>query len=259
MASIFLVDDEPGIIDIYKEFLAFKNYKTIEEAFDGEEAVTKYRAMKKKPDVVILDHRMPLKNGLTAMKEILTEHPLQCVVFVTADENAAKNALSMGATSFMLKPFRMDNLFNSIRTALMVIDERKNALREKLLGIITRYKSSDPDTYKQMFNVIEKDIVNEFIKHSKSENVSFREAIKWACEFLELCGTTFELEFKSDTEASLCSYKCYWMEKVGADPIFCNAMRGLITRFMMKARDDVEVEINQTMMNGDICCLIKVS
>ena len=119
MAKMFLVDDDRAIIEVYHNMLEIKGHEIIGEAFDGENAVEIYKKLPAKPDIILMDHRMPFKSGLIAMKDIHTINPTQCIIFVTADFEAAKDALDMGAQSFIMKPFRMDDLFNSIEMALL--------------------------------------------------------------------------------------------------------------------------------------------
>ena len=74
-------------------------------AFSGEEALEKLRAMKSRPDLVIMDHRLPRMNGVETMIEILQLDPRAKVLFVSADEKARKLAMENGAADFILKPF----------------------------------------------------------------------------------------------------------------------------------------------------------
>ena len=46
-------------------------YSVIGKAKNGQEAVDMYRSFSNKPDVIIMDHRMPVKDGIEATKEIL--------------------------------------------------------------------------------------------------------------------------------------------------------------------------------------------
>ena len=114
MVTIFIVDDDIEIISVYREILRLTNHEIIAEAPNGEEAVEIFKAMKKLPDIIIMDYRMPGINGLEAMKYIRDINPLQGIIFVTADQGIGMKAIELGANSFILKPFRIDALFNSI-------------------------------------------------------------------------------------------------------------------------------------------------
>ncbi len=72
---MFLVDDEKFIVDLYRDILEANGHTVIGVASDGEEAVQKYKAMSEKPVVIIMDQRMPVKDGVSATQEILKMDP----------------------------------------------------------------------------------------------------------------------------------------------------------------------------------------
>jgi two-component system chemotaxis response regulator CheY len=86
-------------------------------ANDGEEAVQKYKDLKEKPVVIIMDQRMPVKDGVSATQEILSMDPKATIFFGSADLHIEKEALAAGAKGFLLKPFRIEELLTAIREA----------------------------------------------------------------------------------------------------------------------------------------------
>jgi two-component system chemotaxis response regulator CheY len=114
MTSVLIVDDELFIVELYRDILQLRGYKVVGTAFDGEEAIRKYRSSNQKPDVIIMDHRMPVMNGVEATKEILRANPTQKVIFVSADVMVEKEARDAGAIEFLPKPFRMDDLIEKM-------------------------------------------------------------------------------------------------------------------------------------------------
>jgi len=115
MTSVLIVDDELFIVELYRDILQLRGYKVVGTAFDGEEAVKKYTTSQDKPDVIIMDHRMPVMNGVDATKEILRMNPKQKVIFVSADVLVEKEARDAGAIDFLPKPFRMDDLIDKMK------------------------------------------------------------------------------------------------------------------------------------------------
>ena len=93
---------------LYEELLESYGFKVVGVAKDGEEAVNKYKSFKVKPDVIIMDHRMPIKTGLEATEEILEIDKNAKIIFASADKTIKQIALSMGALIFEEKPF--DNI-----------------------------------------------------------------------------------------------------------------------------------------------------
>ncbi len=114
MLSIMIVDDEEMLHDLYGKLLELKGYQVVASAFNGVEAVDMFRDMEKRPDLVLMDHRMPVKNGLEAMNEILEIDHDAHVVFLTADAAVAEHAIAAGAADVLLKPFRMDVLHKTV-------------------------------------------------------------------------------------------------------------------------------------------------
>ncbi len=87
-------------------------------ASDGEEAVQKYKQMKEKPVIIIMDQRMPVRDGVSATQEILKMDPKATIFFGSADLHIEKEALAAGAKGFLLKPFRIEELLAAIREAV---------------------------------------------------------------------------------------------------------------------------------------------
>ncbi len=114
MTSVLIVDDELFIVELYRDILQLRGYKVVGMAFDGEEAIRKYTTSSDKPDIIIMDHRMPVMNGVDATKEIVRMNPAQKVIFVSADVLVEKEARDAGAAEFLPKPFRMDDLIEKM-------------------------------------------------------------------------------------------------------------------------------------------------
>jgi two-component system chemotaxis response regulator CheY len=118
MVSIFIIDDEVILHRLYKDVFAIKGHEVIADAYDGEEAVTKFKDMNPKPEVIILDHRMPNRDGIEAMKDILGIQPSAKIVFISADANVREEAMSKGAVSFGLKPVTIRHMLELVESAV---------------------------------------------------------------------------------------------------------------------------------------------
>ena len=117
IATVFLVDDEKFIVDLYRDILEANGHTVVGVASDGEEAVQKYRDLKEKPVIIIMDQRMPVKDGVSATQEILKMDPNATIFFGSADLHIEKEALAAGAKGFLLKPFRIEELLTAIAEA----------------------------------------------------------------------------------------------------------------------------------------------
>lgn len=114
MVTVFLVEDNESARILYEKLLTLKGHKVIGTASNGIEAVELYISYFTKPDVIIMDHRMPLKNGMEVMKEILQIDNKVKIIFASADTNVKTLALSAGAVDFIQKPFSINSLLDSI-------------------------------------------------------------------------------------------------------------------------------------------------
>jgi two-component system chemotaxis response regulator CheY len=104
---VFVVEDDHYVIELYKEILMIYGYEFAGFALNGKEAVKAFDTMNPRPDVIIMDQRLPLMSGIEATEEIIRIDPSAKVLFVSADINSRERALSSGASDFVMKPFRM--------------------------------------------------------------------------------------------------------------------------------------------------------
>jgi len=102
---VFVVEDDQQIIELYRELLRTYGYELVGFALNGKEAVKAFEAMHPRPDIIIMDQRLPLMSGVEATKEIMRIDPGVKVLFVSADIHSRESALSSGAADFVTKPF----------------------------------------------------------------------------------------------------------------------------------------------------------
>ncbi|WP_430509299.1 response regulator [Gottfriedia solisilvae] len=104
MARILIVDDSLFIRTKIGEVVKNAGYDVIGFASNGEEAVKFYSQLK--PDLMLLDITMPLKDGLTALKEIKENHHDAKIIMLSAmtQDNVVNEALHYGALDFIEKP-----------------------------------------------------------------------------------------------------------------------------------------------------------
>ncbi len=114
MVSIFVVDDEPQIQVLYKKILSILGFEVIDIAGDGEAAIRMFKSFSTEPDIILMDHRMPVKNGIEATREIRRLSNHSKIIFVSADGTIKEEALAAGAVGFKMKPFTMDTLKSDI-------------------------------------------------------------------------------------------------------------------------------------------------
>ena len=118
LAKIFLIDDDKNIVFIFKEYLTSIGHKIIDCAFNGEEAIQKFKNLYEIPDLVLMDYRMPFKNGIQTTKEILNINPQTNIMFVSADSTVREEVINLGVNSFLEKPIDLSKLRAKINAAL---------------------------------------------------------------------------------------------------------------------------------------------
>ena len=113
---VMVVDDHEIMRDGLREVLQRTgDYEVVGQAGDGVSAVN--IAMKLKPDVIVMDVIMPLKNGIDACREITEMLPDTKVLILTAsaEEDAVLEAVAAGATGFLQKYSGKEKLLNTVR------------------------------------------------------------------------------------------------------------------------------------------------
>lgn len=118
MEQVFVVEDEPSLQFFYEQIITLNGFKLVGIAEDGEEAVEKYKTFSEKPKVILMDHRMPKKNGIEASKIILQMDDKVKIIFISADNSIKEEALSIGVFSFWDKLFTINQIVNEINRAI---------------------------------------------------------------------------------------------------------------------------------------------
>jgi response regulator NasT len=126
---ILVAEDETIIRLDLREILERAGFEVCAEARDGEEAVT--LAERERPDLAILDVKMPRLDGIEAARRILADRPIP-IVMLTAygQQELVSRAVEAGVFGYLVKPFRETDLLPAIAAA-MARHEELSALREE--------------------------------------------------------------------------------------------------------------------------------
>ncbi|MEW5884186.1 MAG: response regulator [Armatimonadota bacterium] len=114
---VLVADDDPIIRLDLKQMLANLGYEVVAEAGDGNEAVLLARSVK--PDVCVLDVRMPERDGISAVAELVSEG-IAAAILLTAysDQELVQKATEAGAFAYLIKPFKPQDLPPAIEVAV---------------------------------------------------------------------------------------------------------------------------------------------
>jgi two-component system response regulator AtoC len=116
--NILLVDDEPSVLRYTKTLLEIENYN-VETAASGEEALRRMNHGPA-PSLIVLDLVMPGMDGLETLENCKRLHPEQKVVMISClnDTNKVVQAIKLGASDYVTKPFLPPQLQGAVRRAL---------------------------------------------------------------------------------------------------------------------------------------------
>ncbi|MHA1342663.1 MAG: response regulator [Promethearchaeota archaeon] len=113
-----MVEDDFSLQVLYEMILKMFGFEVIGTADNGEDAIDKFNNFLEKPEIVIMDYRIPIKDGIDASKEILKSTNKTKIIFASADASVRELALSIGVSCFLEKPFSSEELINSIKKIL---------------------------------------------------------------------------------------------------------------------------------------------
>ena len=160
---VLIAEDEALIRLDLAEMLAEEGYQVVGEAGDGETAVRLTR--EHKPDLVILDVKMPIMDGIAAAEQIAGDR-IAPVVILTAfsQRDLVERAQAAGAMAYLVKPFQKSDLVPAIEIALSrfaelaALEAEVASLGERLDSrkaidrakgqLMTRYAMTEPDAFR---------------------------------------------------------------------------------------------------------------
>ena len=119
---ILIADDEPGIVQLLKDYFEIQDYQVI-EAKNGLEVLGQ---LNKKPDIILLDVNMPMLDGFEVCERI--RFHVSCpILFLTAkiEESDRIRGLMIGGDDYILKPFSIDELGARVEAHLRREERKK--------------------------------------------------------------------------------------------------------------------------------------
>jgi DNA-binding NarL/FixJ family response regulator len=136
---VLIVDDHPVVRDgIRGVFTGDPGFEVVGEAANGREAISRTEVFR--PDVVLMDLRMPELDGVAATKEIVDRNlGAQVLILTTYDtESDVLPAIEAGATGYLLKDTPRDELRRAVQAAAAGESVLSPPVAKKLLGQVRR-------------------------------------------------------------------------------------------------------------------------
>jgi DNA-binding NarL/FixJ family response regulator len=150
LITLLIVDDHPVVRDgLRGMFSADPRFEVLGEAGDGAEAIT--AGEKLRPDVILMDLRMPRTDGVTAIKELAKRGvPARVLVLTTYDTDSdVLPAIEAGATGYLLKDAPRDELFRAVEAAARGQAVLSPAVATRLMGQM-RQPASEPLSQREL-------------------------------------------------------------------------------------------------------------
>lgn len=141
--SLLIADDHPVVRNGLRGiFTGDPEFEVLGEASDGREAVT--LTLARRPDVVLMDLRMPHTDGVTAIRELARQSPETRVLVLTTfgDDSDVLAAIDAGATGYLLKDAPREELLRGVRAAAKGESVLSPSVAATLLG---RVRAPQPE------------------------------------------------------------------------------------------------------------------
>ena len=140
-----VIDDEKIVLDSVSKILTDENYE-VDITLSGREGID--RAIKGKYDIVLTDIRMPDIGGMRVLRDVKRAKPSLPVVMITgyASIQSSVQAMKMGATDYIEKPFTPDLLIKAVASALDIAashepEAQEIIHKEEILKVLERAAS----------------------------------------------------------------------------------------------------------------------
>lgn len=157
MRKILIADDEKNMRWILAKNLKEEGFDVI-EATDGGEAFNLF--IDKEPDMVLLDYKMPVIDGMEVLKRIRTINDSIPVIMITAhgSTDAAVEAMKLGAVDYLSKPFDIEELKLTIKRVLK-IEQLSNEIHNLRKQVAEKFDDriiGNSRSMKEIYEVIER-------------------------------------------------------------------------------------------------------
>lgn len=140
MYKVVLIEDDPMVQEVNRQFIEqVPSFRVIGIAANGVQGMEMVRNLR--PDLVIIDIYMPLKNGLETIQAIRTEKLEVDVIAITAanDIETVRRMLQNGAFDYIMKPFKFERLKQSLehyRTFRQTLKAKEKVTQKELDALL---------------------------------------------------------------------------------------------------------------------------
>lgn len=179
MIKVMIADDQTILAEGIKNVLETSDQiEVIALVSDGAEAIRKIA--ENKPDVVLLDIRMPNMNGVVATKEIKTRWPEIKVIILTTfdDSDYILNAINYGASGYLLKDINAESLIGAVKNAMSGDLILPSKIAKKIASAAKMVSSDKEIKLKKKFNLSDREVEIALMVYDNFNNRQISSALK---------------------------------------------------------------------------------
>lgn len=199
MIKIYLVDDHPFVLQGLKAFLSTnEEINIIGEASNGKDALADIK--EKKPEIAIVDLRLPDMTGVELTKEILMVNPSIQIIILSSfcEDNEIIAAIDAGALSYLMKDSQPQKLTEAIFSAKKKEPMLHPRIAKKLMKRVTKKKSIiEPLTSR------EKDVLSQLSKGKSNKAIGKALFISDKTVKTHISNILRKLDVKDRTQAAI--------------------------------------------------------
>ena len=191
---ILIVDDNADNRLLFRSFLDSFGFQ-LREAVDGQEGVKAF--LKWRPHLIFMDRRMPVLDGLEAVRQIRQLPGGQAVIIIAVTAHALseerKVMVAAGCNDFLAKPFHGDQLFaileKQLHLRLIYTDKAANAISEENQREIltSSLQALEPAVLQELFRMVTEGQLDELSQWVGNRNGLSQDACDIMLEYLESC------------------------------------------------------------------------
>ncbi len=110
MTSVFIVEDDYDMVDLFKKFCAVYGIRVLGSASTGAEAFEKIKTLSEPSITVVIDYHLPRQNGGVIASQLKDLDKNIDIIIISGDISIREQVLKSEGVEFLPKPFNMKNL-----------------------------------------------------------------------------------------------------------------------------------------------------
>lgn len=211
MINVLFADDHEMVrIGVSAYLSAQKDINVIAEADDGKEAIQ--LAMELKPDVILMDLVMKEMDGIEATRQIIEQWPEAKIIIVTSflDDEKVYPALEAGATSYMLKTSKANEIAEAIRATY----QGQSILEPEVTGkIMTKMRQKNVPLLHEQLTEREMEVLKLMAEGKSNQDIADELYIALKTTKVHVSNILSKLEVHDRTQAVIYAFKHDLVEK----------------------------------------------